>query len=54
MIPLAEGLWFNGLSAGKYTLQAKLVFPDGKEGELIEIPLVVKGKWYQTISAYII
>lgn len=54
MIPLAEGLWFNGLSAGKYTLQAKLVFPDGKEGELIEIPLVVKGKWYQTIWAYII
>lgn len=54
MIPLAEGLWFNGLSAGKYTLQAKLVFPDGKEGELIEIPLVVEGKWYQTIWAYII
>ena len=24
MIPLAEGLWFNGLSAGKYTLQANL------------------------------
>lgn len=54
MIPLAEGLWFNGLSTGKYTLQAKLVFPDGKEGELIEIPLVVEGKWYQTIWAYII
>ena len=42
MIPLA-----------KYALQAKLVFPDGKEGEVIEIPLVVKGKWYQTIWAYI-
>ena len=53
MIPLAEGLWFNGLAAGKYTLQAKLVFPDGKEGDVIEIPLVVKGKWYQTIWAYI-
>lgn len=53
MIPLAEGLWFNGLAAGKYALQAKLVFPDGKEGEVIEIPLVVKGKWYQTIWAYI-
>lgn len=53
MIPLAEGLWFNGLAAGKYTLQAKLVFPDGKEGDLIEIPLVVKGKWYQATWAYI-
>ena len=53
MITLAEGLWFNGLAAGKYTLQAKLVFPDGKEGDVIEIPLVVKGKWYQTIWAYI-
>lgn len=53
MIPLAEGLWFNGLAAGKYALQAKLVFPDGKEGEVTEIPLVVKGKWYQTIWAYI-
>ena len=53
MIPLAEGLWFNGLAGGKYALQAKLVFPDGKEGEVIEIPLVVKGKWYQTIWAYI-
>lgn len=53
MIPLAEGLWFNGLAAGKYALQAKLVFLDGKEGEVIEIPLVVKGKWYQTIWAYI-
>lgn len=54
MIPLAEGLWFNGLSGGKYTLQAKLVFPDGKEGDVIEIPLVVEGKWYQTIWAYIV
>lgn len=53
MIPLAEGLWFNGLAAGKYTLQAKLVFPDGKEGDVIEIPLVVKGKWYQATWAYI-
>lgn len=53
MIPLAEGLWFNGLAAGKYTLQAKLVFPDGKEGDVIEIPLVVKGEWYQTLWAYI-
>lgn len=32
MIPLAEGLWFNGLAAGKYALQAKLVSRMGKKG----------------------
>lgn len=53
MVPLSEGLWFNGLSAGKYTLQAKLVFPDGKEGDVNEILVVVKDKWFQTIWAYI-
>ena len=37
----------------KYTLQGKTGLPDGKEGDVIEIPLVVKGKWYQTIWAYI-
>ena len=53
MVPLSEDLWFNGLSAGKYTLQAKLVFPDGKEGDVNEILVVVKDKWFQTIWAYI-
>ena len=53
MVPLSEGLWFNGLSTGKYTLQAKLVFPDGKEGDVNEILVVVKDKWFQTIWAYI-
>lgn len=54
MKPLAEGLGFNGLPAGKYTLQAKLVFPDGREGDTIEVPIVVKAKWYHTIWAYLI
>ena len=53
MLPLSEGLWFNGLSAGKYTLQTKLVFPDGKEGNVNEILVVVKDKWFQTVWAYI-
>lgn len=53
MVPLSEGLWFNGLSAGKYTLQTKLVFPDGKEGNVNEILVVVKDKWFQTVWAYI-
>lgn len=51
--PLEEGLWYKGLSAGKYTLQAKLTFPDGKEGEVYQIDVVVKSKWYHTIWAYL-
>lgn len=54
IIPLAEGVWYNGLSAGKYTLQAKLVFPDGREGDVAEIPVVVKSRWYHTVWAYVI
>ena len=34
-------------------MQAKLVFPDGKEGDVNEILVVVKDKWFQTIWAYI-
>lgn len=52
MLPLEEGLWYKGLAAGKYTLQAKLVFPDGKEGEVYQIDVVVKSKWYYTVWAY--
>lgn len=51
--PLEEGLWYKGLSAGKYTLQAKLTFPDGKEGEVYQIDVVVKSKWYYTVWAYL-
>lgn len=53
MMPLADGLWYNGLPSGIYTLQAKLVFPDGNEGDMIEIPITVKGKWYHSIWAYL-
>lgn len=54
IIPLAEGVWYNGLSAGKYTLQAKLAFPDGREGEMMQLPIVVKSRWYLTLWAYVI
>lgn len=54
IVPLAEGLWYSGLRAGKYTLQAKLVFPDGREGEVVQLPIEVKRKWYLTVWAYII
>lgn len=50
--PLEEGVWYEGLSAGEYTLQAKLTFPDGKEGEVYQIDVVVKSKWYHTVWAY--
>lgn len=53
MMLLAESLWYNGLSAGKYTLQVKLVLPDGKEGDVIQIPIVVKSKWFHTVWAFI-
>ena len=52
MMPLEEGLWYNGLFPGEYTLQTKLVFPDGKEGEVYQIDVVVKSKWYYTVWAY--
>lgn len=34
-------------------MQTKLVFPDGKEGNVNEILVVVKDKWFQTVWAYI-
>lgn len=52
MMPLEEGLWYNGLFPGEYILQTKLVFPDGKEGEVYQIDVVVKSKWYYTVWAY--
>lgn len=52
ILPLEDGLWYNGLAAGNYTLQTKLVFPDGKEGEVCEVAVVVQGKWYYTVWAY--
>ena len=51
---LSEGLGYNRLPAGKYILEAKLIFPDAKESGTIEIPIVVKSKWYYTIWAYVI
>lgn len=52
MQPLGECLWYNGLPAGEYTLQAKLVFPDATEGDLIQIPILIKAKWYHSTWAY--
>lgn len=51
---LSEGVGYNRLPAGKYILEAKLIFPDAKESGTVEIPIVVKSKWYYTIWAYVI
>lgn len=48
---LGDCLWYNRLPAGNYTLQAKLVFPDATEGDVIQIPIVIKAKWYHTTWA---
>lgn len=53
IVPLSDGLWYNGLSTGKYTLQAKLVFPDGREGNVVEIAIEVSPRWFNTVWAYI-
>lgn len=49
---LEEGLWYNRLPAGKYTLQVKLVFPDATEGDVVQIPITVKAKWYHSKWVY--
>lgn len=53
IVPLTDGLWYNGLPPGEYTLQAKLVFPDGREGDVVEIEVEVSPRWYDTIWAYL-
>lgn len=54
MVSLADGLWFNRLAVGEYTLQVKLVFPDGEEGIVNEMSIVVESEWYHTVWVYIV
>ncbi len=51
---IAESLWYNKLPAGKYTLQVKLVFPDGTEGDTTRLEIVVKDKWVNSAWVYAI
>lgn len=53
MKPLDENLNYSGLSAGEYLLEVKLVFPDASEGEIIQLPITVKARWFQTFWAYL-
>lgn len=50
--PLGEGVEYSGLPVGEYVLQAKQVFPNAKEGEVVEVPIVVRAEWYHTAWAY--
>ena len=52
MQQLGKCLWYNRLPVGEYALQVKLVFPDGTEGDVIQVPIVVKAGWYRSVGAY--
>lgn len=52
MQQLGKCLWYNRLSVGEYTLQVKLVFPDGAEGDVIQVPIIVEAGWYRSVWAY--
>lgn len=52
MQQLGKCLWYNRLPVGEYTLQVKLVFPDGAEGDVIQVPIVVEAGWYRSVWAY--
>lgn len=51
---LAEGLWFKHLPEGDYVLEAKLIYPDGEEGEVLQIPIIIAPRWYCTLWMYMV
>lgn len=51
MCSLEEGIHFANFKSGKYSLQVKLVYPDASEGNVLEVPIVVKEYWWKTIWA---
>lgn len=54
IISIENGVSYTHLSSGKYTLQAKLIYPDGTKGEVVEVPIVVQTYWWQTIWAIVV
>lgn len=48
---LENGICYSNLKSGKYTLEVKLVYPDGSEGAVLQIPITVKEYWWKTIWA---
>lgn len=49
---LGECLWYSKLQAGEYSLEAKLVFPDGTEGCVTQLPVIVEARWFRSVWAY--
>ena len=49
---LKNGISYRELSHGNYKLQVKLIYPNGSEGDLIELSLTVRPPWWKTEWAY--
>lgn len=54
MCLLEDGIHYSRLGSGEYTLQVKLIYPDASEGNVLEIPIVVKDYWWNTLAAWIV
>lgn len=50
----ATGILFKDLPIGTYTLQVRLVYPNGTKSELTEISFEIKDVWWKTFWAYCI
>lgn len=50
---LEEGIVYDGLANGSYTLQVKLIYPTG-EGAVLELPIEVKGTWWTSSWMHLI
>lgn len=49
---LGQDLSYSKLPIGEYLLQVKLVYPDAKESEVMQIPIRIKPDWYRSRWAY--
>ena len=50
---MADTTFSRRYLAGNYTLEAKLVFPDAKEGDVFQIPVTIQAAWYHSRWAYL-
>lgn len=50
---LEEGITYDGLSNGNYTLQVKLIYPTG-EGAVLELPIEVRGAWWVSLWMHLV
>ena len=49
---LGQDLSYSKLPIGEYLLQVKLVYPDAKESEVMQIPIRIKPDWSRSRWAY--